>query len=110
MKRTLALAALISLTSTVAFAQATAPAANPLRRPAPAATQPAATPAPAQAAPEAAKPKAKRTSEKSTGDFKERRTRCSAEWKAAKAANKTGGQKWPQFFSACNTRLKAQGV
>lgn len=108
MKRTLALAALLSLSSTLAFAQATAPSTNPLRRPAPAAAQPAATPAPAQAAPEAAKPK--RASEKSTGDFKERRTRCSGEWKAAKAANKTGGQKWPQFFSACNTRLKAQGV
>lgn len=108
MKKSIALAALFSLTSTLAFAQATMPSSNPLRRPAPAATQPAATPAPAAEAPAAAKPK--RTSEKSTGDFKARRTQCSSEWKAAKAANKTNGQKWPQFFSACNTRLKAQGV
>ena len=36
----------------------------------------------------------------------QRRTKCSEEWKAAKAAGKTGTQKWPQFYSACNTRLK----
>ena len=36
----------------------------------------------------------------------ERRTKCSEEWKAAKAAGKTAGQKWPQFYSACNKRLK----
>jgi hypothetical protein len=36
----------------------------------------------------------------------ERRKKCSEEWKAAKAAGKTAGQKWPQFYSACNTRLK----
>ena len=36
----------------------------------------------------------------------ERRTKCSEEWKAAKAAGKTANQKWPQFYSACNTRLK----
>ena len=105
MKRVLAIAGLLSLTSTVALAQATSPVTNPLRRPAPAAAQPAAQPA-TPAAPEATA----RGKAKASGDFKERRTRCSGEWKAAKAANKTGGQKWPQFFSACNTRLKAQGV
>src|SRR3954452_14934675 len=36
----------------------------------------------------------------------ERRKKCSEEWKAAKAAGKTADQKWPQFYSACNTRLK----
>ena len=36
----------------------------------------------------------------------ERRTKCSEEWKAAKAAGKTAGQKWPQFYSECNKRLK----
>ena len=36
----------------------------------------------------------------------ERRKKCSEEWKAAKAAGKTAGQKWPQFYGACNTRLK----
>lgn len=45
-----------------------------------------------------------------SGDFKARRTQCSQEWKTAKANNTTGGDKWPQFFSKCNTRLKAQGV
>jgi hypothetical protein len=36
----------------------------------------------------------------------ERRKKCSAEWKEAKAAGKTTGQKWPQFYSECNKRLK----
>lgn len=36
----------------------------------------------------------------------ERRTKCSAEWKEAKAAGKTAGKKWPQFYSECNKRLK----
>jgi hypothetical protein len=40
----------------------------------------------------------------------ERRKTCSAEWKAAKAAGKTGGLKWPKFYSDCNKRLKAQGA
>lgn len=40
----------------------------------------------------------------------ERRKKCSAEWKEAKAAGKTGGQKWPKFYSDCNKRLKAQGA
>jgi hypothetical protein len=32
---------------------------------------------------------------------------CGGEWKAAKAANTTpAGQTWPQFWSACNARLK----
>ena len=35
---------------------------------------------------------------------------CGAQWKAAKAANQIpAGQKWPQYWSACNTRLKQQG-
>ena len=36
----------------------------------------------------------------------DRRKKCSEEWQAAKAAGKTANQKWPQFYSACNTRLK----
>lgn len=36
----------------------------------------------------------------------ERRKKCSAEWKEAKAAGKTAGQKWPKFYSECNKRLK----
>lgn len=39
---------------------------------------------------------------------RERQKKCGAEWKAAKAAGKIEkGQKWPQFWSACNKRLKA---
>lgn len=35
---------------------------------------------------------------------------CSAQWQAAKAAGQLpAGQKWPQFWSDCNKRLKANG-
>jgi hypothetical protein len=37
---------------------------------------------------------------------RERQRKCGAEWKEAKAANRTGGTKWPQFWSRCNARLK----
>lgn len=68
--------------------------------------------APAQAAPVQAPAKATTTKPQAapSGDFKARRTQCSQDWKTAKANNTTGGDKWPQFFSKCNTRLKAQGV
>jgi hypothetical protein len=37
----------------------------------------------------------------------ERQKKCGEEWKAAKAAGKVEkGMKWPQFWSACNKRLK----
>ena len=36
---------------------------------------------------------------------------CGAEWKADKAAGKIpGGQKWPQYWSECDKRKKAQGM
>ncbi len=36
---------------------------------------------------------------------------CGAEWKADKAAGKIpAGQKWPQYWSACNKRKKAEGM
>lgn len=39
---------------------------------------------------------------------RERQKKCGAEWKAAKAAGKVEkGMKWPQYWSACNKRLKA---
>jgi len=39
---------------------------------------------------------------------RERQKKCGAEWKEAKAAGKVQkGMKWPQFWSACNKRLKA---
>lgn len=42
--------------------------------------------------------------------FRQRIHECSVEWQADKAAGTIpNGQKWPQFWSACNTRLKAQG-
>ena len=50
--------------------------------------------------------KTKQTEDKSGMTGAERRKKCSAEWKEAKAAGKTAGKKWPQFYSECNTRLK----
>lgn len=42
--------------------------------------------------------------------FRARQKKCAAEWKAAKAAGKIeNGMKWPQFWSACNRRLKGGG-
>jgi hypothetical protein len=39
---------------------------------------------------------------------RERQTKCAAEWKEMKAANKTEkGASWPKFWSDCNKRLKA---
>jgi len=58
------------------------------------------------AAPEK-KAKKKEKSEKSGMSFNERRKKCSAEWKEAKAAGKTSNWKWPKFWSDCNKRLKA---
>ena len=35
---------------------------------------------------------------------------CGAQWRAAKASGDIpAGQKWPQYWSQCNTRLKQQG-
>ncbi len=41
--------------------------------------------------------------------FHERQKKCAAEWHEAKAQGKIPpGMTWPKFWSACNTRLKAQ--
>jgi hypothetical protein len=70
------------------------------------------TAAPAQTAPakkEAKTKEAKPKKEPSAGmiAMRERQKKCGAEWKEAKAAGKIEkGQKWPQFWSACNKRLK----
>jgi hypothetical protein len=40
--------------------------------------------------------------------FRQRIHECSVEWQKDKAANKLQGQKWPQYWSACNTRLKKE--
>ena len=38
---------------------------------------------------------------------RERMSKCSLEWKEAKAGGKVGKDtKWPAFWSACNKRLK----
>jgi hypothetical protein len=37
--------------------------------------------------------------------------KCGAEWKEEKAAGKVAkDMKWPQYWSACNKRLKGQGA
>ena len=63
---------------------------------------------PTPAAPEAA-PAAKATKAAAKGSGAARRTQCSQDYQAAKKANTLNGQKWSQFYSACNTRLKAAG-
>ncbi|MBA8880151.1 hypothetical protein [Phyllobacterium myrsinacearum] len=40
--------------------------------------------------------------------FRSRIRECGEEWQKAKASNKVAGQTWPQYWSACNTRLKAE--
>jgi hypothetical protein len=98
-----AVAALVGLSLGLAI-PATAQTPNPLQpRGGASATAPAAPSLVATT--RAAKPKAA-----ASGDFKARRAQCSQQWKAAKATRTTGDDKWPQFFSKCNTRLKAQGV
>jgi hypothetical protein len=39
--------------------------------------------------------------------FRARISECGDQWQQAKANNKTRGMTWPQYWSACNTRLKA---
>ena len=82
------------------------------------AAKPAAAPAAAPAAPTAAKPAAAPanppTEEKqlTPGQLaaRERIKKCGAEWTANKEAGKIkAGQKWPQYWSDCNKRLKAAG-
>ena len=83
-----------------------------------AAAKPAAAPAtaakPAAAPATAAKPAANAPGEKqlTPGQLaaRERIKKCGAEWTAAKEAGKIkAGQKWPQYWSDCNKRLKAAG-
>lgn len=39
--------------------------------------------------------------------LRERQKQCGVEWREAKAAGKVAdGMKWPQYWSACNKRLK----
>jgi hypothetical protein len=77
--------------------------------PAPAApTTAAPAPAPAPAA-GAATPSAAGKTGRQAMIARERA--CGADWKADKAAGKIpAGQKWPQYWSECNKRKKAQGM
>lgn len=55
----------------------------------------------------AATPKPKRTPTPGQIAARERQKKCAAEWKVAKDAGTVEkGMKWPQFWSACNKRLK----
>jgi hypothetical protein len=98
---------------------ATPAAAAPATPATPAAAAPA-KPAAAPAAPAPAKPAATTAKPAATAPAKPglpgreaanaRIKQCGVEWKAAKEAGKIpAGQKWPQFWSECNTRLKAAG-
>lgn len=41
----------------------------------------------------------------------ERERACGKEWRETKAAGRIpAGQKWPQYWSECNKRMKAQGM
>lgn len=70
---------------------------------------PSATSEPAAADKAARSPRKARVAREPTAGqmaARERQRKCGAEWKEAKAANRTGGVKWPQFWSSCNARLK----
>jgi hypothetical protein len=42
--------------------------------------------------------------------FRQRIHECSTEWHSERqAGTMPSGAKWPQFWSQCNTKLKAQG-
>lgn len=60
------------------------------------------------AATETAKPKkAKQLPSPAQQAMHERQKKCGAEWKAAQKSGKIAkGMKWPQYWSACNKRLK----
>jgi len=78
---------------------APAAAAKPAAAPSTTASKPAAAPATS-----AAKPSDGRQA------MYARERACAADWKADKAAGKTGTMKWPQYWSDCNKRKKAAGM
>jgi hypothetical protein len=84
-------------------------AAGLIAAPLPAFTQYAPTPAPA-AAPDQTSAKTEKPASAGMDAMRERQKKCGAEWKEAKTAGKVEkGMTWPQFWSACNKRLKAAG-
>ena|SRR5215469_4540367 len=72
--------------------------------------------APAPAAPTTAAPAAGAGTPSAAGKtgrqaMVARERACGAEWKADKAAGRIpAGQKWPQYWSECDKRKKAQGM
>ncbi|MBV9078834.1 MAG: hypothetical protein JO048_15315 [Methylobacteriaceae bacterium] len=99
MRRTLAFAAVALAVGTALPALAQAPA--------PGAAAPSVQRPPAGSANTPARPGAT-TREPTAGQLaaRDRQKKCGVEWKQAKAAGKTAGMKWPQFWSQCNARLK----
>lgn len=89
-------------------ADAKAKPADAKAKPADTKAAPAATPAkPAEAAKPATEEKQLTPGQQAA---RERIKKCGAEWTAAKEAKKIkAGQKWPQYWSDCNKRLKAAG-
>jgi hypothetical protein len=74
-----------------------------------------ATAAPAPATPPAAETKPAATEAKPASGGRQamyaRERACGKEWKADKAAGKIqAGMKWPQYWSACDKRKKAEGM
>lgn len=62
------------------------------------------------AAPAETKTKTKKPPTAGQIALRERQKKCGAEWKEAKAAGKIEkGMKWPQYWSACNKRLRSGG-
>lgn len=103
--------AVLALTFAAAFA---VPALAQTTTPPATTTKPAATTAPAKppAASTGATSPAKPGAPPSAAEtaLHQRQAACGTEWRAAKAAGKIpAGQTWPKYWSACNTRLKAQG-
>jgi hypothetical protein len=67
-------------------------------------------PAAQTAAPEKKQAKTKKPPTPGQIAARARMKKCAVEWKEAKAAGKMEkGMKWPQYWSACNKRLKASG-
>lgn len=96
---------LSSFKNRMSIAIAAAIVAAGLATAAPASAQTAAATTSTTTAAPAAKPK--RTPTPGQLAARERQKKCAAEWKEAKAAGKVEkGMKWPQYWSACNKRLK----
>jgi hypothetical protein len=72
-----------------------------------AAAAPVAMPKPVAAAKPTAAPHVKGQPSAAQSAMYAREKQCGQQWKADKAANKVpAGMKWPQYWSACNKRMK----